>query len=205
MTPSAKTDRLRRTLRWLRRFRKRRGYGIHSPYAFAFVTGVVYERDEYYAYKGLERHFRRHAPGGLRLKDVRLLFRLANFQGAAACLVLGAAASSMEAAALRAADSRTRLTFLTSATAQSGLEAGGAHDMVYAAADWAAAADSLYTALADGGMLVLRGIHAGKESCAAWERLSALPRSTLCFDLHDFGVILHRPKLQRQCYTVNYF
>ena len=40
-----------RSLRWLRRFRKRRGYGIHSPAAFQFVTGVVYEKGEYYAEK----------------------------------------------------------------------------------------------------------------------------------------------------------
>ena len=41
-----------RPLRWLLRFRKRCGYGIHSPFAFQFVTGVIYEKGAYFAGKG---------------------------------------------------------------------------------------------------------------------------------------------------------
>lgn len=64
-----------RPLVWLSRFRHRRGYGIHSPSAFDFVTGVIYERAEYYAYRPLRQ---RYGLRGRHLKDARLLFRLAN-------------------------------------------------------------------------------------------------------------------------------
>ena len=35
---------------WLLRFRHRRGYGVHSPFAFNFITDVVYQRLPYYKY-----------------------------------------------------------------------------------------------------------------------------------------------------------
>lgn len=61
---------------WLKRFRHRRGYGVHSPFAFDFLTYVVYERGEYYAYRELKKRY----PvvclcGGLhRLKCRKFLF-----------------------------------------------------------------------------------------------------------------------------------
>ena len=64
----------------LLRFRHRCGYGIHSPFAWAKVTGVIYERGLYYAYAPL---LTAHPMGGGRhdgmtLGDLRLLFRLSN-------------------------------------------------------------------------------------------------------------------------------
>ena len=70
---------LLRPFRWLKRFRHRCGYGIHSPFAFQFVTGVIYEKGEYYAYDALENLYRQESNHELRLKDCKLLFRLANF------------------------------------------------------------------------------------------------------------------------------
>ena len=64
----------------LLRFRHRCGYGIHSPFAWAKVTGVVYECGLYYAYAPL---LTAHPMGsgrhdGMTLGDLRLLFRLSN-------------------------------------------------------------------------------------------------------------------------------
>ena len=64
----------------LLRFRHRCGYGIHSPFAWAKVTGVIYERGLYYAYAPLLTAYPmgggRH--DGMTLGDLRLLFRLSN-------------------------------------------------------------------------------------------------------------------------------
>ena len=77
------SDLLPRCLRWLLRFRHRCGYGIHSPFAFGFVTGVIYESGQYYAYAPLHRCFQEQkAADGLRECDLRLLFRVANASGA---------------------------------------------------------------------------------------------------------------------------
>lgn len=82
------TDNSRRCLRWMRRFRHRRGYNIHSPFAFNLVTGVIYERGAYYAYDDL-RNLRKTVPSKLRERDDRLLLRLINASMAKEALVIG--------------------------------------------------------------------------------------------------------------------
>ena len=62
---------------WLARFRHRKGYGVHSPFAFRFITDVVYEHYPYYAYSELDKAL----PLSMQLRKRRglhLLFRLAN-------------------------------------------------------------------------------------------------------------------------------
>lgn len=61
--------------RRLKRAWRSRGFGIHSPFAFRFVTCVLRERGEYYAYAEL----RRIAHSGARFADLSLLFRLVCF------------------------------------------------------------------------------------------------------------------------------
>ena len=62
---------------WLARFRHRKGYGVHSPFAFRFITDVIYEQQPYYAYKELDaqlpfsKQFRQR-------RGLHLLLRLAN-------------------------------------------------------------------------------------------------------------------------------
>lgn len=46
-------SRLRRYLTAPRRFNRSRGFGIHSPFAFDFVTSTLHERYRYYAYADL--------------------------------------------------------------------------------------------------------------------------------------------------------
>ena len=75
----------------LKRFRHRRGYGVHSPFAFDFLTFVVYERGEYYAYRDLTgRHpvsvFQRN---GHLVKCRKFLFRLANYVHPAVIRLVG--------------------------------------------------------------------------------------------------------------------
>lgn len=62
---------------WLLRIRKRCGYGIHSPYAFRFVTGVLYEKLPYWPFNELDAKL----PFWYRFrmkKHLRMLFRIAN-------------------------------------------------------------------------------------------------------------------------------
>jgi len=76
---------------WLRRFRQRCGYGVHSPYAFDFITGVIYEHSQYYAYQTLDRMLPK-AVRALHLrpqKILHLLFRVANFSHPRQALYLG--------------------------------------------------------------------------------------------------------------------
>ena len=75
---------LRRFTRWISRWRHRRGYGVHSPWAFSWITQVIYNDMAYYAYADLQRRRRLPAAdpeslaGMLSEKDDRFLFRVAN-------------------------------------------------------------------------------------------------------------------------------
>lgn len=65
---------------WCKRFRYRKGYGVHSPSDFFFINFIVYEDDPYYAYDALH-HLRRvvaHLPH-YREKVDRLIFRIVNY------------------------------------------------------------------------------------------------------------------------------
>lgn len=70
--PARRRGRGQRLSLWLRRFRQRRGYGVHSPWLFSLVTGVIYEDSAYYAYKHLPQ------VEGWAERDLQLLFRLCN-------------------------------------------------------------------------------------------------------------------------------
>ena len=62
---------------WLARFRHRKGYGVHSPFAFRFITDVIYESHPYYGYALLDRGL----PLSMRLRvrrGLHLLLRIAN-------------------------------------------------------------------------------------------------------------------------------
>lgn len=65
---------------WCRRFRKRCGYGVHSPSDFFFITFVIYEKLPFYAYSSLhhQRRLVAHLPGH-REKVDKLFFRLINY------------------------------------------------------------------------------------------------------------------------------
>ena len=78
-----------RILRWFRRFRQRRGYGVHSPFAFEWITDVVYNQQaQYYAYAPLSQQHKQWS-GVLSIKDARLLFRMANHLRAKCILMVG--------------------------------------------------------------------------------------------------------------------
>ena len=206
-----------RLLRWVMRFRHRRGYGIHSPFAFRFVTGVIYERGRYYAYDAL-REIYNAAPHryGLRWKDCQLLFRLANFQHPATCLLRGFKADSLPADMVRAACPHCRV--LTdnepqpngsqpnrSRTFPGWDDAPQKADLIITHNGWESTPSlQLLSRLREGGMLIVQNIRSARQR-QAWQALTEQPQAQVCFDLHDFGIVCFRPQLQRQRYVINYF
>lgn len=106
--------------RRLKRAWRSRGFGIHSPFAFRFVTCVLRERGEYYAYAEL----RRIAHSGARFADLSLLFRLVCFFEPSVFGVYGDfGVQPRKTVAL--ADSRVRIMDMNSAPASHvGLKAG---------------------------------------------------------------------------------
>lgn len=195
-----------RLFRWIRRFRQRCGYGVHSPLAFQFITDVIYNSGVYYAYDTLRQPLAISASrldeydplSGLIAKDLQLLFRLANFQEAHTIAIQGSIPTI--AAYLFAARPHAHVV---------GKDHIATADFIYT--DFILAPPSLsdgsspFPPLKEGGMHVLRGIHSSKAAETIWQRCCAQPSTTLSFDLWRFGILLNRPKIIKQSYIVNYF
>ena len=63
----------------IRKIRHRKGYGVHSPFAYGLITKVIEEKSGYYAYKQIEDlHRTLHDRQNFNKRKCRLLFRLAN-------------------------------------------------------------------------------------------------------------------------------
>lgn len=188
---------IRRCATWIKRFRHRRGYGIHSPFAFNFVTGVVYETGTYYAYQPLrQRYDLTPSKHGLRWKDAKFLFRLANFQRPATAFLQGFGSDGLVQALLNAGCCHT--LFLDPSLQAS------AH-MVVMDSSWTLETARLHLlALPPGGMLVMQGVGHGIQQ-SNWKELISMPQAQITFNLYDWGIIMYRPELQRAHYIINYF
>lgn len=201
-------DFVARCARWVCRFRHRRGYGVHSPFAFALITGVIYERGEYYAYAPLRR-LRESVRGTLRERDDRLMLRLANAFGPRRCVVWGRDTALtvryMEAG-------RPSCRFVCVPDGDFGaLDAlsddGGRLDMLFVddPREWPRVWEACVPHAADGALFVVRGIRRDRAAVQAWRRLRADGRVRVTFDLHDFGLACFERRLNKQDYIVNYW
>ncbi len=76
-------NRLKRYCSALHRYKRSKGFGIHSPFAFNFILRVLREQCPYYAYETIHSH-RHHArklaptrrPRIISYKNAKLLFRI---------------------------------------------------------------------------------------------------------------------------------
>ena len=60
----------------MRKLKHRKGFGVHSPFAFSIITEVIEEKLPYYAYQQMQPIYTKQAP--IPFKNACLLFRLAN-------------------------------------------------------------------------------------------------------------------------------
>lgn len=194
---------LKRLLVRLRRFRHRNGYGIHSPFAYNFVKGVVYESGNYYAYKSLSsrRRKRPKSERGLSAKADRMMFRLANFCHPGSVSLIGmraALTAEYVAAAVRSA--QVSIYPQPSQLPAQGLE------FVFAArdTDFLTAYHITAQCATEATLFAAAGIHASKQNCAKWDEIRNNPRSIVTFDLYDVGIVFFNPKYNKQNYTINF-
>lgn len=166
---------------WLARVRKRCGYGVHSPFAFRFITEVIYERSAYYAYAPLRRQLRWWQRCRVE-KICRLVLRIANRQHPRVVLVSQGGEVAIpyiicgcrRAEVLSVADGRpVDLCYLTGPD------------------------EAALQALSPQAVLIVDRLQRNK----AWFR--SLPY-TVAFDLHDVGIAFFGLKLNRQYYRVNF-
>lgn len=172
---------------WLRRFRHRCGYGVHSPFAFEFITGVIYERWPYYAYSELDALLPWWVRGlGLRpRKRLRLLFRLANWREPARMLLVD---PSPEAYAyIRRAVQKAELCS----------NPDGVADFIYVSHP----SEEALRCADSRSILVVDNL---RQHLDWWLRVKQDPRTAITFDLYDMGIVLFDRQYNRIDYTVSF-
>lgn len=170
---------------WLARVRHRRGYGVHSPFAFDFITNVVYNRERYYAYEQIDKGLRWWQKA--RVRSVRrLLFRLANFHQPRTIGIMCCDKALLEAC--RCAVRGVEVLDLHKADAVDMIVADRADEL-------------LLRCVRDGTMMVLLNLRQNREF---WKRVKADEGITLTFDMYDIGVALAKRVLNKQDYVVNW-
>ena len=81
-----------------RRFLTSRGFGVHSPFAFRFITEIVGERYAYYGYDDIETAIEKHPEERKLRRHSRLLLRIAGRIGIDTAILAGDAPFAIKAA-----------------------------------------------------------------------------------------------------------
>ena len=196
---------IKRPLRWIRRFRKRRGYGIHSPFAFQWVTGVVYERGVYYAYKELAEQFKA-AQHHVRLKDLQLLFRITNAHNPKATLAIGQGNDFEQTCRYMNAAHRMAFHAYTSLKDYEAHETTSTFEMVYIEEHLEPEHLAVLQSLAhDRLLIIVRQPRRNATTKQTWQQLCKHTWVRQSFDLHDYGVCFCEERLNKEHFIINYY
>lgn len=166
---------------WLCRIRHRCGYGVHSPFAFRFITDVLYEPLPYYAYNELDKDLPLKDKFRIR-KFLHLLLRISNWRRPENTLCL--TTSSNVIRYLKAGCKKTKITnhITDNKIDLCWLDAPNEEVIIH---------------LQEQSILILNNLNKHKD----W--FYNLP-SVVSFDLYDVGIAFFNTKYNKQHYIVNF-
>ena len=203
---------IKRPFIWICRFRNRCGYGVHSPFAFNFITQIVYEKTPYYKYKQLTKEVKeqinKHPKGwnDASVKVNRLLFRMVNHLQPNVIVSIGQPSST--SLYLQAAKQDTTLhSYLPQQLDK--ITTNTKIDFLYIhcnknSQDIQKLFDTVINQIPPTGVCVIKGIHYSSTMKQSWKKMIADPRCGITFDLYDVGIIFFDIQKIKQHYRVNF-
>lgn len=203
---------MKRPFIWLCRFRHRRGYGVHSPFAFDFITHVLYEHTPYYKYKDLradEKRLKRAKGSDWLYESVkvkRLLFRLVNYAQPATVVDAGRlAASSLYLKAACGQADYVGAADLSELFLEAGIPVDFLYLHDYRRPDFVEKVFNVCVGRAtERSLFVVEGICYTPAMRALWKRLRHVERVGITFDLYDLGILFFDKSRTKQDYIVNF-
>jgi hypothetical protein len=187
--------RLKRLFISLLRLPYSRGFGIQSPFAYAFVRYVVNEHYPYYDYDKLALDCPVVDKNVLKL--CRLYFRISNYAQASEWITFEPEtevyALYVQAGCHHTCVVRTLNDTKTVAVARVSLT-GNFKPFV----------ESILSKVGSESILIVEGIKKDKESCLYWNQLISDPRTGVSFDLYDCGIIFFDHEKFKQNYLINF-
>ena len=223
---------LKRAYIWCRRFRYRKGYGVHSPFAFKLITEVIYEKLPYYAYGELKT-LRKKAPKGepyCAERVDKLLFKLVNHFQPEYVLEAGTGAG-VEFCYLTAGKADAKCVSLYDGpisgnddlkmnprkngkviegelmkALQCELKMMPRIDLLHIAhtGKYRQVYENCFPYLTEKTLVVISGIHDDADKQTWWEELIADKQTGITFDLYEVGLIFFNRAINKQHYIVNF-
>lgn len=197
---------------WFLRFRHRCGYGVHSPFAFNLITGVIYEEYPYYSYEELiekqkELALQENKHWSAESNKVKqLLFRLVNYAQPSVIIDAGTvAASSLYLKAAKPSADYTAAPELSELFLEKGAFVDFLYLHDYRHPDFVEGVfDVCASRVNIKSMLVVEGIHYSKKMRKLWKRMCQDERTGISFDLYDLGILFFDKTKIKQAYIVNF-
>lgn len=203
---------LKRPFIWIGRFRKRCGYGVHSPFAFDLITNVIYERTPYYAYRELAmmRKTINETDQAMKRDSLqkvdRLLFRLVNRVQPNTIVEMGP--SSVSSFYLKAGKTTARYLCASTLSELNGNIPSVVDFLYFNDYRNPKEVESCFDICANhtqtNSLFVVNGICYSKEMKSLWKRLQVDERVGITFDLYDVGLIFFDLTKIKQHYVVNF-
>ncbi len=178
---------------WLKRFRQRRGYGVHSPFAFNFITKVLFERGQYYNYDKINQLPKAKAESN---RVCKLLFRLVNYHQPKSILYLSSTPDISDVFCWAKSD--VRINKSTSCE-----EA----DFIYivpSELDLKEDISGVIEQISTNSILVIYGIGYSKQFKQYWDSFISHEKAGISFDLYDLGILFFDKEKNKQDYIVNF-
>lgn len=194
---------LKKTWVWLCRFRKRKGYGVHSPFAYDFIRTVINERGQYYAYdelKPLRKGVRLLSP----IAVDKLLFRLANFFQSETAILIGEG-GALSLKYVQAGCKKTHCQKFCDA-GQFTIPQGQTIGLLYLCStpDYKEVFEKTLCHTSEHSVIIIDSPYADSERKQWWHQLEADERIGLTFDLYEVGLVMFNPTYSKQNYKVNF-
>jgi len=200
-------NRVRRILVWLSRINRCKGFGIQSPWAYAFVCKVINNHRPYAGYAEVESHKRDQSH--MEKKLGRLCLRLADSLGAKT-MVNSGGNDDTSSLYLRAGSGDAELINLPDGCTVDTFRSLTGHvrsiDLMRFTPE--NCNQELFEETArkahDGSVFIIEGIKRGARMKRFWREVALPADGAVTFDLHYCGLVCFKPKLYKQDYVVNF-
>lgn len=209
----------------VRKLKHRKGYGVHSPFAYSVITEVIEEKLPYYAYRRMQRTFDKEAP--IPFKVACLLLRLANRFGCRNVVELGCD-GGYSILPLILTDSRLRVTSVAAPAAQQqvfdrlswlpnhlqqitfleqleAIDEAATFDMVVInnlTIDPQQCISWLLAHSRPDTLIFVRGIQLHQPNEVLWDAICDRDDISVTMDLYNYGLAILRPDFFKQHYVV---
>ena len=210
---------LKRTLKAPARIRTGKGFGVHSPFAYAFITRVLREDLPFYAYSSQKSRYRTvrknavHHPF-LTLKRIKLLFRTINYFSPESALQIGSD-NGLVTSALLDVSSSMKISrygcdsdFLSSQVKDcrtlSGATSEQIPDIVIVVTENNddEILPVLFKAVENESVIIFPCIDHNPQISMLWDSVNAAANYGMTFTNDRFGILVAKKKLPRQKCTL---